>query len=141
MNRRKRTEILVKSSDEILKQLSAVITGKYHVTVLEQPEDGLVMVKIRETAQKTLFYLGEVLVTECKVQINGSPGIGIIKGHQPEKAYQLAVVDAACNAGLDETAGWGKLLLQQQEQIVKEKQRLDRQILRTKVDFHTMKLT
>ena len=46
------------------------------------------MVKVRESAQRTLFYLGEVLITECKVMINGFLGIGMVKGHEPAPSLQ-----------------------------------------------------
>lgn len=69
MNRKRRTEILIKGSSEIAKKISAEIEEKYIVKIVEEPNYGLVMVKIREGAKKTLFYIGEVLVTEAKVLI------------------------------------------------------------------------
>lgn len=141
MKRKRRTEILIEDSGGILEQMAGQICENYRVMVIEEPNNGLVMVKIRETAKKSQFYIGEVLVTECKVRINGFPGIGIIKGHEPEKAYHLAVVDAAFNAQLEETKQWENVLGQREKVIGKNKQDTARQVLRTKVDFHTMDIT
>ena len=141
MDRKRRTEILIKDSGQVLEQLAGQIGDNYRVVMIEEPNNGLVMVKIRETAQKSQFYLGEVFVTECKVQINGCSGIGMIQGHQPDKAYQLAVVDAAFNARLKESAEWEEVLKGREKVIEQNKQEKDRQILRTKVDFETMDIT
>lgn len=141
MNRQRRTEILIKDSGQVLEQLAEQICDSYRVMTIEEPNNGLVMVKIRETARKSQFYLGEVFVTECKVQINGCSGIGMIRGHQPKKAYQLAVVDAAFNAWLKETTEWEELLKEREKVIKQNKQEDNRQILRTKVDFETMEIT
>ncbi|HEY5563015.1 MAG TPA: phosphonate C-P lyase system protein PhnG [Clostridiaceae bacterium] len=67
MNRKRRTEILIKGSSEIAKKLSYEIEEKYIVEIVEEPNYGLVVVKLRESANRTLFYIGEVLVTEAKV--------------------------------------------------------------------------
>ncbi len=56
------------------------------------------MIKMRETAKRELFYLGEVLVTEAKVSINGTLGMGIVVGDNEELALNLAIIDCATNA-------------------------------------------
>jgi alpha-D-ribose 1-methylphosphonate 5-triphosphate synthase subunit PhnG len=96
------------------------------------------MVKMRETAKNSLFYIGELLVTEAKVQIQGRMGIGIIAGDAPEAARELAIVDAAYNARLDETEGWEKLLVEEELRISRWKAEEAARIARTKVDFESM---
>lgn len=96
------------------------------------------MVKMREAAQKSLFYLGEVFVTEAKVQIKDKLGIGIVTGNNQELAYYLAVIDAAYNAGLEETANWEQRLLDEEIKIKKKAEKEQRKILMTKVNFETM---
>ncbi|MFM1652174.1 phosphonate C-P lyase system protein PhnG [Brevibacillus sp. B_LB10_24] len=138
MKRKQRTEILINGSAELAAALAQEIENRYQVTTIEEPNHGLVMVKVRETAQKSLFYLGEVFVTECKVQIEGCMGIGILKGDEPERAYDLAVIDAAYEAVLKETAAWSALLQAEADRIANERKAFAAKIRRTKVDFETM---
>ncbi len=102
MNRKKRTVILLKGSFNVVTKLAQEVLRKYNVTTIKEPNSGLVMIKVRETSKKSLFYLGEVFVTECKVLINSCLGIGIVKGQEPDLAYYLAIIDAAYNAYLPE---------------------------------------
>lgn len=138
MNRKKRTEILIKGSGQIAAQLAREILQKYQVQTIEKPNHGLVMVKIKETAQQSPFYLGEVLVTECKVMINGCLGIGLVKGQKPDLAYHLAVIDGAYNADLPETKDWTGTLLLEAGRIKRVSQIFKNQVLKTKVNFETM---
>jgi alpha-D-ribose 1-methylphosphonate 5-triphosphate synthase subunit PhnG len=93
---------------------------------------------MRETSQKKLFYLGEVLVTECKVQIDDILGVGIIQDDNPEMAYYLAVIDASYNTGLEETKEWETVLLRE-EKLIKDREKKEAaSILKTKVNFETM---
>lgn len=138
MNRKQRTEMLINGSPQLAATLANEIESRYSVALIEEPNHGLVMVKVRETAQKSLFYLGEVLVTECKVRIEGAVGIGIVKGDEPKKAYELAVIDAAYSAGLKETEAWTAHLHSEGEQLAARRQAQHKSVLRTKVDFETM---
>lgn len=138
MKRRERTEILIKGSRETAKAMSDEISNKYKVKIIEEPNNGLVMIKMREDAKKTLFYLGEVLVTEAKVQIDNKLGIGIVSSTDTELAYWLAVIDAAFNAELEETKKWEQILKNEYEKIMRALQKQQAKILKTKVSFDTM---
>ncbi len=138
MNRKKRTEILIRGSAGIASQLAQEILDLYAVSIVEESHDGMVMVKMRESAQRSLFYLGEVLITECKVMINGDLGIGMVKGHEPELARNLAVIDAAYNGNLPETKLWKDILLAEDSRINQENGKFADSILKTKVNFETM---
>lgn len=59
MKRRQRTEILVEGSRELAARMAQAIADRYEVKLVEQPSQGLVMVKVRETAKRSLFYLGK----------------------------------------------------------------------------------
>ncbi|SKC47714.1 phosphonate C-P lyase system protein PhnG [Maledivibacter halophilus] len=138
MKRRRRTEILIKGSVETSKKLAEEIINNYDIKTIEKPNSGLVMIKIRETAKKNLFYLGEVLVTEAKVQIEEHMGMGIVQDNKPELAYYLAVIDAAYNADLEETKLWTNILLEEEKRISEKKNKHQAQVLKTKVNFETM---
>ncbi|MGC7870752.1 phosphonate C-P lyase system protein PhnG [Desulfosporosinus sp. SYSU MS00001] len=138
MIRKKRTEILIKGSAEVSAKLAQEILQAYDVKIIEESKNSLVMVKVRESAQRGLFYLGEVLITECKVMINGFLGIGMVKGHELTLAYNLAIIDAAYNGDLPETKAWTKALLLEELHINENYEALKRQVLKTKVNFDTM---
>jgi alpha-D-ribose 1-methylphosphonate 5-triphosphate synthase subunit PhnG len=138
MNRKKRTEILLKGSITVPWQLAQAILANHEVRMVEAANSGAVMVKVRESAKGSLFYLGEVLITECKVMLDGQLGIGMVKGYDEDLAYYLAVIDAAYNAGLPETPNWTAVLLEEEKRIKRENDTLQREILKTKVNFETM---
>lgn len=138
MNRRKRTEILMNGSRNLAKVLASEIEQNYDIQILVEPQHALTMIKMRETAKNSLFYLGEVLVTETKVQINNQLGIGIVVGNEEELSYELAVIDAAYQGDLKETVNW-KLLLEEEENcILENKDKSEQAILKTKVNFEMM---
>lgn len=138
MIRKKRTEILIKGSAEVSAKLAREILRVYDVKTIEESNNSLVMVKVRESGQRSLFYLGEVLITECKVMIKGILGIGMIKGYEPKLAYNLAVIDAAYNASLPETKKWTNILLVEEVKIYEESEAIKKKVLKTKVNFNTM---
>ena len=138
MKRRRRTEILVRGSIEVTRRLAQKIIDNYDVKVIEEPNNGLVMIKVRETAKKSLFYLGELFVTEAKVQIEGNLGIGIVRGNHEELAYYLAVIDAAYNGNLEETKSFTDILLQEEKNIDIRREKYQEKILKTRVSFETM---
>ncbi|MCC5910437.1 MAG: phosphonate C-P lyase system protein PhnG [Clostridiaceae bacterium] len=138
MKRGKRTEIFIEGSIEIAKQCVKAIEDKYDIELIEAPNHGLVMVKVREGAEKSLFYLGEVFVTEAKVKINDALGIGIVTGDKKELAYALAVIDAAYNANLQETREWHQVLLEEENRLKEAIKAKRDKVLVTKVNFETM---
>ena len=96
------------------------------------------MMKMRETSKNSLFYIGELLVTEAKVQIEGRIGIGIIAGDDPEAAFDLAIIDAAFNAGLEESSRWEQLLAAEESRIAGRQALEAERIDRTRVSFESM---
>ncbi len=138
MKRRLRTRILIDGSPDLLRRLSAEAESSHDVRDVDDPSGGLVMMRLRDTARKDAFYLGEILVTEAKVRIGGTLGLGLIRGDRPEEARRLAVVDAAFNANSPLIADWIPLLEEEDLRIVREKSREAAEILKTRVDFSTM---
>ncbi|WP_019155345.1 phosphonate C-P lyase system protein PhnG [Robertmurraya massiliosenegalensis] len=138
MKRRRRTEILINGSRTLVEQLANTISDNYEVKVIQEPDHGLVMMKVRETSKKTLFYPGEVFVTECKVQVEGAIGMGIVIGDHLDFAYKLAIIDAAFEANLIETYAWIELLENEENQIVQSRRLEEQSVLKTKVQFETM---
>jgi len=138
MKRKRRMQILIDGLKEVPKKLALQIEENYSVEIILKPQHSLTMIKMREAAKKSLFYLGEVLVTECKVQVNNQVGIGLVVGVEEELAYELAVIDAAFEANLHETKSWISLLEEEELRIEGQRKVKEAAIFKTKVNFETM---
>ncbi|MCZ2259164.1 phosphonate C-P lyase system protein PhnG [Sporosarcina sp. G11-34] len=138
MNRRKRTEILIDGSPKFVNELASEIERNYDIHILSKPQHALTMIKMRETAKNSLFYLGEVLVTETKVQINNKLGIGVVVGNEEQLSYELAVIDAAYQGNLVETIHWTFLFEEEEKRIHENRKKKEASILKTKVNFEMM---
>ena len=138
MDRSRRTRTLIEGSAELRRELSALVAARRSVLAVDESRGALVMVKARESAKNGLFYIGELLVTEAKVQIEGTIGIGIIAGDEPEAAVELAIIDAACNAALEETSGWDALFAEEEARIARREEAEASRIARTRVAFESM---
>jgi len=138
MNRKRRCKVLIDGNSKIAEQLAAVIKSNYKINVLDVPNNGLVMLKMRENAKQSLFYIGEVAVIEARVEVQGSIGLGVLIGSDSQLAYNLAVIDAAYNANLPEILSWRDILLAEEGLIEKKIKSKTASILKTKVNFETM---
>jgi alpha-D-ribose 1-methylphosphonate 5-triphosphate synthase subunit PhnG len=138
VDRRRRTAILVEGDPALAAELAGRIRERAVVTVLQEPSECLIMLKVRETAKRGLFLMGEVLATEAKAMVEGRIGLGIARGRKPALAADLAVIDAACNAGLPETGEWDSSLEEAEAAISERRAVQDGLIARTAVDFRTM---
>jgi alpha-D-ribose 1-methylphosphonate 5-triphosphate synthase subunit PhnG len=138
MKKSRLTKILVEGRPEFLAKWAGLIEKTADVRIDRAPSTGLVMLKTRDSVSKQPFYMGEVLVTECSVAIDHHVGIGIVMGEEPNRSYQIAVVDAAINAGL----GIKKELLTEldmEEAYIQQRMREEAaRITKTRVEFDTM---
>ncbi|WP_142828531.1 phosphonate C-P lyase system protein PhnG [Planococcus soli] len=140
MKRRKRTEILIQGDGSLAKALAASITQKYECREVSVPEQGMIMVKMRESAKNSLFYMGEVLITEAKVEISGKIGTGLLVGMDEQRATHLAIIDAAYKAQLPEAVDWEHQLLEEEKKIRMAKVQQQAELFETKVSFETMEV-
>ena len=69
MTRKRRTRILIEGDPVLARYICANIEARTKISITSEPREVLVMNKVRETAKNSLFYLGEALLTECKVSI------------------------------------------------------------------------
>lgn len=138
MNRKRRMQILIDGDRKLAEHLAQQIEGKYSIEMMMEPQHALTMIKMRETAKQSLFYLGEVLVTECKVKLHNVVGTGVVVGDEYDFAYQLAIIDAAFTAHVQEVNQWIPLF-EESEKAIEKKQNEKRMIInKTKVNFETM---
>jgi alpha-D-ribose 1-methylphosphonate 5-triphosphate synthase subunit PhnG len=140
MKRKQRTEILIQGDGHLAQQFAESIIDTYECREILAPQYGLTMIKMRETAKNSLFYIGEVLITEAKVEINNRIGIGIVVGMKDELAKHLAIIDAAYKADLPETTTWEVQLIETEKEITKELAKKQAELFETKVSFETMEV-
>ena len=145
MKRYERTRALVEGDPALARAIVCEVErdgSQGAVAVLDEPREELVMVQVRETAQGGLFYLGEALMTSCRVRVGSSVGLGLVLGGDRCRAYELAVVDAAFagEAGAPRAERWDGRLRQELAHIEEREAAEARRVATTKVDFSTMKV-
>lgn len=135
MEKRRLFKIMSKADRKRIISLADEIRKENDVIIVKEPEKALTMIKMREPVKESLFYLGEVIVTEATVSINNINGMAVAMGDDYEKTLSMAIIDAACNAKLFEKEA---LLLElEQEQISKEEKE-NAMFMKTMVNFNSM---
>lgn len=145
MKRYERTRALVEGDPALARAIVCEVErggAQDAVAVLDEPREELVMVQARETAQGSLFFLGEALTTSCRVRVGDAVGLGLVLGSDRCRAYELAVVDAVFSgaAGDAWASRWDASLRAELARVEARDQREARRTAATKVDFSTMKV-
>lgn len=141
MTRKERTWILIEDETQVSKQIADQVLLKHQMNVIEKPHVQLVMNKVRESAHKSLFYVGEVLVSVCRVKIDTAFGEGIIIGEHDEKAFELAVIDAGFKVADDAQLALWYNVLDKAKQLIIRRMKLHKVMIdQTKVSFDTMEV-
>jgi len=104
MSRDRRAELLAAAThDEVVplaeRLLDAGTLGD--PLVVHAPETGMVLLQVREPVAEERFYLGEVLVTRCTVEVAGTAGWCMRGDGDRVAAMAGALLDAAAAAGLE----------------------------------------
>lgn len=138
MKKRRLSYILAHTNIENLKKEVEKLENLYRVSTVKEPEMGLTMVKVKDGVYKEKFYIGELLITECSVHLDGILGMGIVQGDDPERAYLMGVIDAAFNS---EKVDKGELLkvIESWEKTIKDIYIEEKSMVEgSKVKFNTM---
>lgn len=138
MNKKEITAILSRAGAGEIRELSAPIKEKYNVEIIKGPQKSLAMVQVREPVKRSLFYLGEVLVTECMVRVDKARGINVMAGDDFEKVMNCAVIDAALNKPVGEAETLLKAIAALGVKQEKERSAVNAQIMKSKVNFNVM---
>lgn len=135
MEKKRLFRIMAKADGGVLAELAEKIRKQYPVAVVKEPQKTLTMIKMREPVRSSLFYLGEVMVSEAIVELEGTKGIAVTMGDDFEKTLAMAVIDAASNKGVfrDEAV----LLALEKAQLEREG-RENAMHLKTMVNFTSM---
>ena len=135
MEKRRLSKILARAGKEQVKKLADEIKETYSPVIVKAPEKSLTMIRMREPVKESLFYLGEVIISEAIVDLDGTKGIAVMMGDDFEKVLDMAVSDAACNKGVfQQYERLEKMEKEQKLQLEKE----NALFLQTMVQFHSM---
>jgi alpha-D-ribose 1-methylphosphonate 5-triphosphate synthase subunit PhnG len=91
-------EILAEGRLEVWKKLSTMIEARHNVKAVKASETCLAMMQAVDSVGETPFYLGELLMCEAVARVDGVLGYGFALEDDPERAWCLAVIDAALGA-------------------------------------------
>jgi len=138
MNRKRRTKILIEGNISLVKPIIDNLKKEKNIVTVEEPNTGLVMVKMRDSAKKQLFYLGEVLVTEAKVKIDNCIGLGIVKGKEKDLAYDLAIIDALAKNNFSGNQELKNRIFEMEVDLEEKRKKEIAILSKTKVDFETV---
>lgn len=135
MEKKRLFQILSRAERSDVIRLGRELQQQYSVMIVKKPEKSLTMIRMREPVKKSLFYLGEAIITEAVVTLEDTVGTAVTMGDDFEKTLYMAVIDAAENRGVfarnDLLLEWEQA---QQRRIAQE----NAMFQKTKVDFHSM---
>jgi alpha-D-ribose 1-methylphosphonate 5-triphosphate synthase subunit PhnG len=114
------------------------LESHHTVQIIRQPAVCMTMVRAEDSVEAQPFYLGEVLVTDCEVQVDGQAGYGLCMGDEPVRCYCMAVIDALLLSDGPHSSRV-RAFLEGQAVLIADRQRLEYNLIqRTKVDFKLM---
>lgn len=126
---------MAKADAAVIAELASNIKAQNNMTIIKEPNKTLTMIKMREPVKESLFYIGEVIVTEAIVELDGVKGMAVTMGDDYGKTLDMAIIDAACNKGVFNSEN--VLLGLESAQIVLE-QKENAMHLKTMVSFNSM---
>ena len=100
MDKRRLTKVLVRAESDEVAAIAAGVRSAYRPVIVKEPGKTLTMIKLRDPVKQGVFYIGEVIVCEAAVEIDGVRGLSVIMGDDEEKALDMAIIDAAVNMGV-----------------------------------------
>jgi alpha-D-ribose 1-methylphosphonate 5-triphosphate synthase subunit PhnG len=135
MDKKTLFRIMAKADSGIIATLAGAIQKDHEILIIKEPNKTLTMIKMREPVKSSLFYLGEVIVTEAIVELDGQKGMAVAMGDDFEKTLNMAIIDAAVSKGV--FTGEATLAELEREQTEKE-QKENALHLKTMVNFSSM---
>lgn len=138
MEKQRLFKIMANAKTSILKDLSAIISKKYDIVIIKEPLKTLTMIKLREPVKSSLFYIGEVIVSEAMVEVNGTKGMAVTMGDDFDKVLCMAIIDAGFNEKLNEMEIITKELLELEDAQNEKVQKENAMHLKTMVNFNSM---
>ena len=135
MDKKRLTKILTKADRDTVAALSADVQTAHTPIIIKEPGKTLAMIKMRDPVKQGLFYIGEVIVSEAAVELDGVKGAAVTMGDDTEKALHMAIIDAAINRGIFEHMEALLALEEEQEDRICRENAMH---LKTMVNFTSM---
>jgi len=137
MTREERFEIIAISRKETLVPLAEEARNSLEVKAIKQ-NTALIMMRARDSVEKEIFNLGEVLISEAWVEINDVLGYSLVLGDDAEKALAGAILDAVCELRHPLSEKIVNMLKEEKKYYEKERAKEWMRIKSTKVEFEVM---
>lgn len=135
MEKKRLFKIMFKSDREIIRELADEIKSNKEIMIVKEPSKSLAMIKMREPVKESLFYMGEVIICEAIVEIEGTKGIAVSMGDDFEKILNMAIIDAACNKGIFYRYDY---LTELEKEHINKEEKENAMIMKTMVNFKSM---
>ena len=126
---------MAKSDGNTITELADKIKKQHHIVIIKKPNKTLTMIRMREPVKESIFYIGEVMVCEAMVELDGVKGAAVIMGDDYEKTLHMAIIDAAVNKGIFQDE---ELLLEMEKQQILQEEKENALHLKTMVNFTSM---
>ncbi|WP_411843846.1 phosphonate C-P lyase system protein PhnG [Salinicoccus sp. HZC-1] len=137
MNKKRWTALIIKFGRDEAIQFFVTYRRTVPFDIISEPSEGLTMIKVREHAKNSLFYIGEVLVTETKIRQGQTIGLGVVKGSDEALSMAVGFIDLCFSLEVlseELTDILDALEIKEQTYI----EHRTKEILKTKVDFDMM---
>ncbi len=118
--------------------LAQSIVDRHKVEIMMPPEPCTAMLQAVDSVGCTPFYLGEVLMSEAAVAVDGVAGYGFAIEDEPQRALCVAIIDAALAAEVPETAAIRRALADEAARLSAQAKREESLVAATKVNFAIM---
>lgn len=138
MKKERLSRILSRADRNFILNAAAEIQKSHSARIIKGPAKTLMMIKMREPVRESLFYMGEVLVTECILDVDGVRGMAVTMGDDSERTVACAVIDAAFNAAFPEVQDLEKKLIDLEARQLQRIQKENALFHGTEVNFSSM---
>lgn len=128
--------VLSRSPADAVKQFAEDLIPQLGSINVVRNRTGLVMLPATDTVTGAAFYLGEVLVAEAHVRVGTADGYAACLGRDLQQALAIALIDAACTAGLAQETIM-PFVAAQADALADADQQLLRRVEATRVEMET----
>ncbi|MDO4198904.1 MAG: phosphonate C-P lyase system protein PhnG [Erysipelotrichaceae bacterium] len=135
MNKKQISKILTKSDADTVKKMADHIKDNTEIVIVKKPQKALCMIKMREPVKESLFYIGEVIVMDAVVTVNGIAGHSVSMTLDEDKALNMAIIDGGIAAGVKD---FDKELLELEKLQILEEEKKNSLFVKTMVNFNTI---
>ena len=125
----------------LLTDLEAFVEGlepAYDVQIARFPSICMTMIQAEDSVEGQPFYLGEALMTESMLLVNGREGHGLCLGDEPVRSYCIAFIDALLELE-DDRLPLVQRFLDEHDTRIRDRLQFEYNLIQqTKVDFKLM---